>query len=698
MNFKVDDDKVSIKVYARVRPLNSIETGLVTIGKVWEAVKVDSNSVQVQDISNRLNFSFDYVFGPEISQVSVFETVAEPMIKNIYQGYNATIFSYGATGSGKTHTMMGDLNNELNRGIIPRSADLLCNIPSQVLLNPFMTCSSLEIYKEKLIDLTSPSNSQLKIKETPCQGLCIENLNKIPFSSKDELINIFKLSDSQRTVAATKLNKQSSRSHFLLLIDFVADTQSGAKVKGKLNLIDLAGSEKVLKSEVSGKNFEEAKKINLSLTVLSKVIFALSSNAKHVPYRDSKLTRLLQDSLGGNCMTALIVNCSTISHSIDETTSTLRFAQRAKTIKNTIKANKEFSVETELKSVKQELTKTKRELARMRNLSVGSITTNDTEITIKDLSYQILQNEKEISDLEFQNKDLQTSYKSIKDRYQSIWVSWKLLNLKSKNEKEITSHLELKSKKLKNLNNKILKNTSLSKECKDNTIVLTELNINNIDKDIKETEYIIDINDFYRNLEVSYIKSEQIERNVRKVIKMMNWKVLHAHGLNKIISEECMAQQTQLKNLETLIDQLRKFHKLIKDSCGQKNFEYATLNTKWLEASLEVLKTQAKYWETCIEAQTNSQKYSQKISKDFQAQTKDQNVLSNTNNSLNAPAHPSALSDIQSITAEIAKTSNLLLSWMKAVKKTQDDLGISSKSVENEMKTIQNIINSNIHN
>ena len=177
------------------------------------------------------------------------------------------------------------------------------------------------------------------IKEDPYRGIFIPELTEYSVVAEDELLEIISISESVRTVAATKMNTRSSRSHQIVMIEVVQKLSNGGEKKGRLNLVDLAGSEKVAHSGVTGENLEEAKKINLSLSALGNVINSLTKRHEHIPYRDSKLTRLLQESLGGNYKTTLIVNCSPHPSNLEDTLSTLKFAKRAKTIKNKVKIN-----------------------------------------------------------------------------------------------------------------------------------------------------------------------------------------------------------------------------------------------------------------------------------------------------------------------------------------------------------------------
>lgn len=233
----------------------------------------------------------------------------------------------------------------------------------------------LEIYKESLYDLLNPDTkpSELKIKEHPKKGIYIQNLQEEYISELEEFLNLIEEAESYRVVSETGLNKTSSRSHLLFKLEITQKLLDGSEKRGMLNLIDLAGSEKVSKTGAVGETLEEAKKINLSLSTLGQVISNLSSNnQEYIPYRDSKLTRILQDSLGGNYKTSLIVTCSPHQCNAEETISTLKFAKRAKKIKCSVKLNiKRSTEELELIIAKltSELKRSHQEIRRLRNLA-----------------------------------------------------------------------------------------------------------------------------------------------------------------------------------------------------------------------------------------------------------------------------------------------------------------------------------------
>ncbi len=262
-------------------------------------------------------------------------------------GYNGTVFAYGQTGAGKSYTMMGDMDDSHKKGIIPRITEQIFDailVHGSAQIEYTVGISYLEIYMERIRDLLNPVMDNLPINEGP-KGPYVKGLREIYVNTVDEVYTAMHLGQRARVTASTNMNLESSRSHSIFLVTInQKDVNTGSQKSGMLYLVDLAGSEKVGKTGASGQTLEEAKKINKSLSALGMVINALTDGkSTHVPYRDSKLTRILQESLGGNSRTTLIINCSPSSYNDAETVSTLRFGMRAKTIKNKAKINAELS-------------------------------------------------------------------------------------------------------------------------------------------------------------------------------------------------------------------------------------------------------------------------------------------------------------------------------------------------------------------
>lgn len=335
----------TIKVVARFRPQNKIEVAAGS-EQIVEFTGEDSCTINSREAAG--SFTFDRVFPTNTPQQDVFDYSIRSTVDDVLAGYNGTVFAYGQTGSGKTYTMMGaDIADDSSKGIIPRIVEQIFDSIARADSNiEFMVkVSYMEIYMEKIRDLLVPQNDNLPVHEDKQKGVYVKGLYEFYVGSVGEVYQVLERGGQARAVAATNMNQESSRSHSIFLIEVTQkNTETGSARSGRLFLVDLAGSEKVGKTGASGQTLEEAKKINKSLSALGMVINALSDGkSSHIPYRDSKLTRILQESLGGNSRTTLIINCSPSSYNDAETMSTLRFGERAKTIKQKAKINEELS-------------------------------------------------------------------------------------------------------------------------------------------------------------------------------------------------------------------------------------------------------------------------------------------------------------------------------------------------------------------
>lgn len=326
-------------------------------------------------------------------------TLFSIFVQNVLEGYNGTVFAYGQTGCGKSHTMQGPdihpgiiLTSEqiAQRGIISRSFDHIfeaMSVTSGVRYLPLV--SYLEIYNENIRDLLNPTitSGSLVLKELPNEGVVVQNLSTHAVHNAEECEQLLAIGAKNRMVGATLMNAGSSRSHSIFTINLEQITTSnGCSTdetpiikKGKLNLVDLAGSERQAKTGATGDRLKEATKINLSLSALGNVISALvDGKCKHIPYRDSKLTRLLQDSLGGNTKTLMVACISPAEFNYDETLSTLRYASRAKNISNKPVIN-EDPKDAMLREYQAEISRLKMQLATNGNLT-SMISTPDPDM------------------------------------------------------------------------------------------------------------------------------------------------------------------------------------------------------------------------------------------------------------------------------------------------------------------------------
>ncbi|KAI0998984.1 Kinesin heavy chain [Podosphaera aphanis] len=335
----------SIKVVARFRPQNRTE---ISVGgqPIVDFESEDTCRLDSKEASG--SFTFDRVFDMNSRQKDVFDFSIKSTVDDILNGYNGTVFAYGQTGAGKSYTMMGtDIDNDEGRGVIPRIVE---QIFASILSSPgtieyTVRVSYMEIYMERIRDLLAPHNDNLPVHEEKSRGVYVKGLLEIYVSSVQEVYEVMRRGGNARAVASTNMNAESSRSHSIFVITITQkNVETGSAKSGQLFLVDLAGSEKVGKTGASGQTLEEAKKINKSLSALGMVINNLTDGkSSHIPYRDSKLTRILQESLGGNSRTTLIINCSPSSYNAEETLGTLRFGMRAKAIKNKAKINAEIS-------------------------------------------------------------------------------------------------------------------------------------------------------------------------------------------------------------------------------------------------------------------------------------------------------------------------------------------------------------------
>uniref|UniRef100_A0A3Q3WLJ3 Kinesin-like protein n=1 Tax=Mola mola TaxID=94237 RepID=A0A3Q3WLJ3_MOLML len=337
-----DPAECTIKVMCRFRPLNSSE--VVRGDRYIPKFQGDETVV----IGGK-PYVFDRVFQSNTTQEQVYNACAQKIVKDVLEGYNGTIFAYGQTSSGKTHTMEGNLHDTDSMGIIPRIVQDIFNyiysmdenLEFHIKVMVYHVNFSLSFFLSSAVSKTNLSVHEDKNRVPYVKG-CTERF----VCSPDEVMDTIDEGKSNRHVAVTNMNEHSSRSHSIFLINVKQEnTQTEQKLSGKLYLVDLAGSEKVSKTGAEGAVLDEAKNINKSLSSLGNVISALAEGTAYIPYRDSKMTRILQDSLGGNCRTTIVICCSPSSYNEAETKSTLMFGQRAKTIKNTVCVNIELTAE-----------------------------------------------------------------------------------------------------------------------------------------------------------------------------------------------------------------------------------------------------------------------------------------------------------------------------------------------------------------
>ncbi|XP_046972353.1 kinesin-like protein Klp61F [Vanessa cardui] len=393
----------NIQVFVRLRPLNQRERDIKSLGVVEVVNGREVVVRQSQQSMHTKRFTFDRAFPPLSKQVEIYQEVVSPLIEEVLAGYNCTVFAYGQTGTGKTHTMVGEAaadettwQSDPLAGIIPRALSQIFDELRISNTEYTVRVSYLELYNEELFDLlsTSEDNSKLRIYEdvTRKGANIVNGLEEITVYNKNEVYKIMAQGQERKRVASTLMNAQSSRSHtvFTIVIHMKENSPEGEELVkiGKLNLVDLAGSENISKAgsdnPAKRERARECVNINQSLLTLGRVITALVERHPHIPYRESKLTRILQESLGGRTKTSIIATISPGHKDLEETMSTLEYANRAKNIQNKPEVNQKMTKKAILKDYAEEIDRLKRDLHAAREKN-GVYLANETfaEMTLK---------------------------------------------------------------------------------------------------------------------------------------------------------------------------------------------------------------------------------------------------------------------------------------------------------------------------
>ncbi|KAI9123783.1 hypothetical protein K1719_005083 [Acacia pycnantha] len=427
----------NVQVIIRVRPLNSMERATQGYKRCLKQESAHSITWIGQP---ETRFTFDHVGCETIDQEILFRMAGLPMVENCLSGYNSCMFAYGQTGSGKTYTMLGEIEDldvkpSPHRGMTPRIFEFLfARIQAEEEsrrdenLKYNCKCSFLEIYNEQVTDLLDPSSTNLLLREDVKKGVYVENLSEFEVHTVSDIIRLLTQGSANRKVAATNMNRESSRSHcvFTCVIESRWEKDSTTNFRfARLNLVDLAGSERQKTSGADGERLKEAANINKSLSTLGHVIMILVDVAqgkmRHIPYRDSKLTFLLQDSLGGNSKTMIIANVSPSICCAAETLNTLKFAQRAKLIQNNAVVNEDSSgdviaLQQQIQFLKEELSTLKHQNVS-RSLSFGlapvKVMKESLEGSCSEKAFEVEQQHGE-SMLDCQSKGIRMSSKQLK--------------------------------------------------------------------------------------------------------------------------------------------------------------------------------------------------------------------------------------------------------------------------------------------
>lgn len=365
---------INVSVAVRARPLNSREKGL----QCKECITMEGQITKIWDEHGHEKvFSFDHSYWYDVSQKQVYEELARPIVTSVIDGFNGVIFAYGQTGSGKTHTMQGSGDDI---GIVPMlNAEIFEMLEAkhkELGGESLVTVSYLEIYNEVIRDLLNPSDKQLKIREHPKLGIYVEHLAELVVNNAEEISTFLDQGNNVKQVAATQMNERSSRSHCCFIVTIKQrkveelESEKGkitreTTLNASINLVDLAGSERADKTGAEGSRLKEGAAINLSLSTLGQVINMLAEGGKgHIPYRNSKLTRVLQQALGGNARTVMVAAISPADNNYSETLSTLQYASRASKIQNKTVRNEDIN-QRMIRELREEVERLRAQMAAM---------------------------------------------------------------------------------------------------------------------------------------------------------------------------------------------------------------------------------------------------------------------------------------------------------------------------------------------
>mmetsp|Transcript_15561 Transcript_15561/g.39417 ORF Transcript_15561/g.39417 Transcript_15561/m.39417 type:complete len:644 (-) Transcript_15561:874-2805(-) len=390
----------NIEVFVRIRPTNEKGTPFVSTDpdeiphqKLAFRIPKDLSRDVINNSKEEYDFRFNRVFEQPTTQEEVFDAVAKNVVLRGIEGYNGTIFAYGQTGSGKTFTITGGAERYVDRGIIPRALSLMYSEFQRRSDYQFSAhISYLEIYNEHGYDLLDPNHETKKLEDLPKVSMMqdadgnmhLRNLSAHLANNEEEALNLLFLGDTNRMICETPMNPNSSRSHCIFTV-FVEARKTGSDSvrRSKIHLVDLAGSERVGKTNASGQLLREAQAINVSLHYLEQVIKALQARSKgqqtFIPYRNSILTAVLRDSLGGNSATTLVATIAPERAHTSESISTCRFAQRCSEVQNVVELNEEVDPKLVIRRLKGEIKELKEEIAVLKGGEVddGDLTAEE---------------------------------------------------------------------------------------------------------------------------------------------------------------------------------------------------------------------------------------------------------------------------------------------------------------------------------
>lgn len=540
----------NIQVVVRVRPFSDREKR----NNESRCIEVMPNSVMVQTTPEQKKFNYDWVAGEDCSQAELYKRTGEPIASACLEGYNCTIFAYGQTGSGKTYTMQGSMldgfENELEdtKGLQHRVLEHLFNrlkMETNGCIEYLVKCSYFQIYNEQIIDLHNPLAGNLHVREDMKHGAFVEGITEDAVRSCTEAVQFLIKGARNRKTGSTQMNGESSRSHsvFSLMIEQKRIKEGVVNVvSSKINFVDLAGSERQKSTNTSGLRLKEAGNINKSLTLLGTIINSLveisEGKKPHVRYRDSKLTFLLKDSLGGNSKTMIIANVSPASDSLSETLQTLRFAQRAKLIRNKASINEETSgsidsLKKEIDRLKALLLAEREQLKRESEAQSSAIKKKpvniDQEIELvrecNERSYQLERMLKETTDISNETeKKLEYEYMK-KDEFNKLFE--KGCSVYEKKEKHMALMLRLMQDKC----TRVTKG-DWTRDAELDSLTQTVSNLNSVAESVP---VVMDV--FQENLKLKHqiiysTVDDQPNNNIKKVLSILHQNMCYMQDLS----------------------------------------------------------------------------------------------------------------------------------------------------------------------
>ncbi|MED6131329.1 hypothetical protein PIB30_008662 [Stylosanthes scabra] len=514
-----------VRVAVRLRPRNAEES--LADADFADCVELQPELKRLKLRKNNWDsdtYAFDEVLTEFASQKRVYEVVARPVVESVLDGYNGTIMAYGQTGTGKTYTL-GRLGEEdtAARGIMVRAMeDILADVSLE---NDSVSVSYLQLYMESIQDLLDPANDNITIVEDPKTGdVSLPGASLVEIRDQQSFVELLRLGEAHRFAANTKLNTESSRSHAILMVHvrrsmkgrdaghssengnhphMIKSLKPSVVRKGKLVVVDLAGSERIDKSGSEGHTLEEAKSINLSLSALGKCINALAENSAHVPFRDSKLTRLLRDSFGGTARTSLVITIGPSPKHRGETASTIMFGQRAMKVENMVKLKEEFDYKSLARRLDVELDKLIMEHERQQKAFEDEIERMATEA-----QHQLSEVERNYIDLlekeksKYQ-KDYMDSIRKLEDQL--------VMNQRKDEDSHIKSRAEVSAEELADLKRMLQKETLLRKAAEGE---VNNLKIQVSELKTSEASAKSEILKVHKMLEEDVHQKEKLEREI----------------------------------------------------------------------------------------------------------------------------------------------------------------------------------------